>query len=203
MVKDWRNRNFRDDFYQSDIMTQAMKEVVFPLDSDTPGNGRRSHNKKALLIYQFNVTSQKFIIDCFSQPTLPSMVYEIWMVYLPIEEVVALLDSGQPYHYLKLGNIFLQPKNESDPMAAIFNQHTTWVSGEVEYKGRRCKRMAWFGTWKSREAEEIYKATVIWGRKNNGGKRLASDLFIEQLNCLGMVGYETWHAKFEEIKTWM
>jgi hypothetical protein len=203
MVKDWRNRTDRDDFYQSDIMTQAMKEVIFPLDSDTPGNDRRSHNKKALLIYQFDVTSQKLIIDCFSKPTLPSMVYEIWMVYLPIEEVVALLDSGQPYQYLKLVNIFLQPKNKSDPMAAIFNQHTTWISGEVEYKGRRCKRMAWFGTWKSRKAEEIYKTTVIWGRKDNGEKRLASDLFIEQLNCLGMVGYETWHAKFEEIKTWM
>lgn len=29
------------------------------------------------------------------------------MVYLPIEEVVALLDLGRPYYYLKLVNIFL------------------------------------------------------------------------------------------------
>lgn len=203
MVKDWRSRAHRDNFHQSDAMTQTMKEVIFSPDSDTPTNNKRSDNNKALLIYQFDVTSQKFIIDCFSKPTLPSMVYEIWMVYLPIEEVVALLDLGRPYHYLKLVNIFLQPKNESDSMAAIFNQHITWISGEVEYKGRRCKRMAWFGTWKSSEAEEIYKTSVVWGSKDNGEKKLASGLFIEQLNGLGMVGYETWHAKFEEIRTWM
>ncbi|CAG7976975.1 unnamed protein product [Penicillium nalgiovense] len=63
--------------------------------------------------------------------------------------------------------------------------------------------MAWFGTWKSRQAGEIYKVTVVWGSKDDGEKKLASDLFIEQLNRLGMVRYETWHAKFEEIKTWM
>lgn len=203
MVKDWRSRALRDEFHQSDAMTQTMKEVIFSSDSDTTSNDRRSHNDKALLIYQFDVTSRKFIVDCFSKSILPSMVYEIWMVYLPIEKVVALLDSGPPYHYLKLVNIFLQPKNESNPMAAIFDQHITWISGEVEYKGRRCKRMAWFGAWKSSEAEEIYKTTVVWGSKENGEKKLASDLFIEQLNGLGMVGYEAWHAKFEEIQKWM
>ncbi|KAJ5201286.1 hypothetical protein N7449_006089 [Penicillium cf. viridicatum] len=202
----WRSRTHRDEFHQSDAMTQTMKEVIFSPDSNTTSNDRTSQNDKAFFIYQFDVNSTKFIVDCFSKSDLPSMVYEIWMVYLPIEEVVALLDSDPPYYNLKdlkLVNIFLQPKNESDPMAAIFEQHITWISGEVEYKGRRCKRMAWFGAWKSEEAEELYKTTVAWGSKDNGEKKLASDLFIERLNGLGMVGYETWHARFEEIKTWM
>jgi hypothetical protein len=46
------------------------------------------------------------------------------MVYLPIKEIVALLDLDPPYHNLKdlkLLNISPQPKNESDPMAAIFD----------------------------------------------------------------------------------
>ncbi|CAG7977008.1 unnamed protein product [Penicillium nalgiovense] len=58
-------------------MIWAMKEVIFSPGSDTTGNNRRNYNKKALLIYQFNMTSQNFTIDCFSKPTLPSIVYEI------------------------------------------------------------------------------------------------------------------------------
>ncbi|KAJ6150247.1 hypothetical protein N7471_001446 [Penicillium samsonianum] len=199
----WRSRALRDEFHQSDAMTQTMKEVIFLPDSDTPSNDRRSHNNKALLIYQVDNTVGTFIIDCFSDSSLSSMVYEIWMVYFPIEVVVAMSDSKPLYDYPKLVNIFLQPDEEPSPMAAILNQTVAWVSGEVVYKGRRCKRMAWFRTWKSREAEYIYKTTVSWGRKDNGEWKLASNSFVEELNGLGMVGYEAWHAKFEEIQTWM
>lgn len=202
MGKDWRSRTLRNEFHQSDLMTRDMKEVIFS-DPDTPGNDRRSNNKEALLIYQVNNTVGTFIIDCFSDSSLSSMFYEIWMVYFPIEDLLAMSDSKPLYDYPKLVNISLQPDEEPHPMSAILNQTIAWISGEVVYKGRCCKRMAWFGTWKSREAEDIYKTTVSWGRKDNGEWKLASDLFIEQLNGLGMVGYETWHTKFEEIKTWM
>lgn len=128
MGKDWCSRTYRDEFHQSDTTTQTIKEVIFSLDSDTTSNDRTSHNDKAFFIYQFGVNSIKFIVDYFSKSDLPSIVYEIRIVYLPIEEVVALLDSHPPYYNLKdlkLVNISLQPKNESDPMAAIFQQHIT------------------------------------------------------------------------------
>ncbi|CAG8098180.1 unnamed protein product [Penicillium nalgiovense] len=198
----WRNRTLRNEFRQSDTMTETMKKVIFLPDSDAPSN-EGSYNNEALSIYQVNNTVGTFIIDCFSYSSLSSMVYEIWMVYFPIGDVVAMSDSKPLYDYPKLVNIFLQPDEEPNPMAAILNQTVAWISGEVVYKGRRCKRMAWFRTWKSREAEDIYKTTVSWGRKDNGEWKLASNSFVEELNGLGMVGYEAWHAKFEEIQTWM
>jgi hypothetical protein len=184
------------------MMTEPMKKVIFSPDSDGPCH-EGSYNNEALSIYQVENTVGTFIIDCFSVSSLPSMVYEIWTVYFPIEDVVAISDSRPLYDYPKLVNIFLQPYEEPHPMAAILNQTVAWVSGEVVYKGRRCKRIAWFRTWKSREAEDIYKSTVSWGRKDNGEWKLASNSFVEELNGLGMVGYKAWHAKFKEIQTWM
>ncbi|KAJ5550661.1 hypothetical protein N7461_005359 [Penicillium sp. DV-2018c] len=198
----WRSRTLRNQFRQSDTMTETMKKVIFLPDSDAPSN-EGSYNNEALSIYRVNNTVGTLIIDCFSCPSLSSMIYEIWMVYFPIEDVVAMSDSKPLYDYPKLVNIFLQPDEEPNPMAAILNQTVAWISGEVVYKGRRCKRLAWFGTWKSREAEDIYKTTVSWGRKDNGEWKRASNLFADELNGFGMVGYEAWHAKFEEIQTWM
>ncbi|CAP80881.1 hypothetical protein EN45_095990 [Penicillium chrysogenum] len=198
----WRSRTLRNEFRQSDMMTEPMKKVIFSPDSDGPCH-EGSYNNEALSIYQVENTVGTFIIDCFSDSSLPSMVYEIWTVYFPIEDVVAISDSRPLYDYPKLVNIFLQPYEEPHPMAAILNQTVAWVSGEVVYKGRRCKRIAWFRTWKSREAEDIYKSTVSWGRKDNGEWKLASNSFVEELNGLGMVGYKAWHAKFKEIQTWM
>ncbi|KAJ5173793.1 uncharacterized protein N7500_001724 [Penicillium coprophilum] len=54
--------------------------------------------------------------------------------------------------------------------------------------------------WNSREAEDIYKTTVTRGSEDSGEWKLASDSFVEELNALRMLGYEAWHAKFEEIK---
>lgn len=134
MGKDWHSRTTRNEFHQSDVMTQTMKEVIFS-DSDIPHNGRRNNNKDALLIYQVDSTVGIFIIDCLSKSSLSSMVYEIWMVYFPIEDVLAMSDSKPLYDYPKLVNIFLQPDEELNPMSAILNQTIAWISGEVVYKG--------------------------------------------------------------------
>jgi hypothetical protein len=57
--------------------------------------------------------------------------------------------------------------------------------------------------WKSKEAEELYKTTVRWVA-GHGGKsskvQLTLKIFIDDLKGLEMVGYETWHAQFEDIR---
>jgi hypothetical protein len=56
---------------------------------------------------------------------------------------------------------------------------------------------------KSKEAEELYKTTVRWVREDKGKSckpRLTLNMFIDDLKILGMVGYETWHAHFEDIR---
>jgi hypothetical protein len=57
MDKDEWQRTHRDEFCQSDIITQIIKEAIFLPDSGSPGNHRRRPNDKALLIYRFiNIT---------------------------------------------------------------------------------------------------------------------------------------------------
>ncbi|CAI7641782.1 unnamed protein product [Penicillium bialowiezense] len=193
MVKDWRRRAQRDVFRQSDAMTQTMKEIIFSPDPD-------SHSK-AVSIYRYLYASAKFILDCFSKPNRPDMVYEVWTVYFPVEVIVALLDSDPLYKFPRMINYRSHPYASEDPISAVLAQVTAFVAGEVEYKGRRCKRIAWFMNWKSTGEEKTYKETE-YGRKENGQLWTVMEAFIEKLHGLGMVGYESWHAKFQEIKHW-
>ncbi|KAJ5146322.1 uncharacterized protein N7515_000886 [Penicillium bovifimosum] len=193
MVKDWRRRAQRDVFRQSDAMTQTMKEIIFSPNPD-------SHSK-ALSIYRYIYASAKFILDCFSKPNRPDMVYEVWTVYFPVEVIVALLDSDPLYKFPRMVNYRSHPYASEDPIGAVLAQVTAFVAGEVEYKGRRCKRIAWFMNWKSTGEEKTYKGTE-YDRKENGQGSTVMESFIEKLHGLGMVGYESCHAKFQEIKHW-
>lgn len=129
------------------------------------------------------------------------MVYEVWTVYFPAEHIVAILDSDPHYRFPRMVNYGSLPCASEDPIGAVLTQIIAFVSGEVEDKGRRCKRIAWFMNWKSTGEEVIYKETVR-SRKENGEGRTVMDSFIKELQGLGMVGYESCHAKFGEIKKW-
>jgi len=199
MVKGWWRITHRDEFRQSGAMTQTMKEVIFLPDSDSPGNHRSSPNDKALLIYRFLGTDQKFIQGCFSKSSRPDMVYEVWTVYFPAEDIVTILNSDPLYRFPRMVNYRSQPSEVFDPIGAALTQIIAYISGEVEYRGRRCKRIAWFMNWKSSGDEEIYKETAF-SREKDGEWRTVVGSFIDELYSLGMVGYESCHAKFEEIK---
>jgi hypothetical protein len=127
------------------------------------------------------------------------MIYEVWTVYFPAEDIVALLDSDPYYRFPRMINPGFLPHETEDPTGAVLTQVTALVSGEVEVKGRRCKRIAWFMNWKSTGEEEIYKKTVCSRKKNTEGPTVM-DILIKELQGLGMLGYESCHAKFEEIK---
>ncbi|CAG8429173.1 unnamed protein product [Penicillium salamii] len=195
----WWRRAQRDEFRQSDAMTQTMKEVIFLPDPGSPDNFRSSPNDNAILTYRFMSTSWKFILDCFSKPRRPDMIYEVWTVYFPAEDIVAILDSDLHYRFPRMKNPGFLPDASEDPIGAVLFQIIALVSGEVEYKGRSCKRIAWFMNWKSTGEEKIYKETVCF-RKKNEERPTVMDIFIKELQGLGMVGYESCHAKFEQIK---
>ncbi|KAJ6092295.1 hypothetical protein N7467_004264 [Penicillium canescens] len=133
----WWRRARRDEFRQSDTMTQTMKEVIFLPDPGSPEIFRSSPNDKAIFIYRFMYTSQKFILDCFSKRRRPDMVYEVWTVYFPAEDIVAILDSDPHYRFPRMVNYRSLPYESEDPIGAVLTQIIAFVSGEVEYKGRR------------------------------------------------------------------
>ncbi|CAG7943847.1 unnamed protein product [Penicillium salamii] len=199
LIIHWRRRSQREEFRQSDAMTQTIKEVIFLPDPGSPDNFRSSLNDKAILIYQYMSTLWKFIMDCFSKPSRPDMIYEVWTVYFPAEDIVAILESNLHYRFPRVRNPGFLPDETEDPLGAILFQIIALVSGEVEYKGRSCKRIAWFMNWKSTGEEKIFKEKVRF-RKNREEKPTVMDIFIKELQGLGMLGYESCHAKFEEIR---
>ncbi|CAG8364901.1 unnamed protein product [Penicillium salamii] len=198
-LEDWWRRAQRDEFRQSDAMTQTMKEVIFLPDPGSPDNFHSSLNDKAILIYQYMSTHWKFIMDCFSKPSRPDMIYEVWTVYFPVEDIVAILESNLHSRFPRMRNPGFLPDASEDPLGAILFQIIALVSGEVEYKGRSCKQIAWFMNWKSTGEEKIFKEIVRF-RKNKEERPAVMDVFIKELQGLGMLGYESCHAKFEEIK---
>ncbi|CAG7990495.1 unnamed protein product [Penicillium salamii] len=192
-------RTHQDEFRQSDAITQTMKEVIFLPEFDSPGNHSSSPNNKAFSIYHYRGTLQKFILDCFSKSSRPDMVYEVLTGYFPAEEIIAILNSDPSYRFPRMVNYKSHPWASEDPIGAALTQVAGYVSGEVEYRGRCCKRVAWFFNWKSSEDEEIYKDTPF-SRDKNGEWRTVMGSFIDELQGLGLVGYESFHAKFKEIK---
>jgi hypothetical protein len=174
-------------------MTQAMKEVIFLPEFDSPSSHSSSPNNEALSIYRYHGTLQKIILDCFSKSSRPDMVYEVLTGYFPAEDIVAIFNSDSSYRFPRMVNYKSHPWASDDPYGAALTQAVAYVSGEVDYRGRRCKRVAWFFNWKSSGDEEIYKETEV-----SRGTVMGS--FIDELHGLGMVGYESFHAKFREIK---
>lgn len=95
-------------------------------------------------------------------------------------------------------NYSSRPCLSLDPFGAALTKIVALVAGEVEYKGQRCRRIAWFMDWKSPGEEAIYKETEHCKRKN-GEWRTVLESFTDELQNLGMVGYETCYAKFAGI----
>jgi hypothetical protein len=130
----------------------------------------------------------------------PRIIHEVWMVYFPIYTLDA--EKKHERRLPLLTNLY-EGYDESNPMTGIVAHDIAWLSGEIKYQRVQCQRLVWFMKWKSK-AKELYKTTVQWLRGNNVKEKsckpqLTLNMFIEDLKNLGMVGFETWHAQFEDI----
>lgn len=132
---------------------------------------------------------------------LNPLIYEVWMVYLPIEALEAgkKKESQMP----RLMNFYERDEEPNNPMSGILSQHIVWLSGETIYQGMQCQRLVWFLEWRSKEAEELYKTKAYWdweGEGKNRKPKLLLKTFVDKLKGLGMIGYEAWHAQFVGIQ---
>ncbi|KAF3389629.1 hypothetical protein F1880_003949 [Penicillium rolfsii] len=178
-----RNRFLRTDLFAHNAKTTLYSDIVY-------------------FSYRVDYSIGKMISAGFPFSPDPRQIHELWMAYFPVYTLDA--EKKRERWLPRLMN-FYERDEESDPMAGIVSQDIAWLSGETNYQGVQCQRLVWFMEWKSKEAEELYKSTVRWVRETEGnGKsrklQLTFDMFIEDLKSLGMVGYETWHAHFEDIR---
>ncbi|CAP81005.1 hypothetical protein PCH_Pc12g13780 [Penicillium rubens Wisconsin 54-1255] len=152
-------------------------------------------------IYRVDYCIGKMIHAGFPMYPDPRQIHEVWMVYFP----TYTLDSEKKRERQLpiLLNFYGRDEEPSNPMSGILSHNIAWLSGKINNQGVQCQRLAWFMEWKSKEAEELYKTTVRWVREDKGKSckpQLTLSMFIDDLKSLGMVGYETWHAHFEDIR---
>lgn len=80
---------------------------------------------------------------------------------------------------------------EPSAMAGFISQQFGWMEGGIEYHGRAARRLVYFFKFKDEEAERRYKETMMSGK--------VMEQFFENLQKLGMLGYESQHARFLEV----
>ncbi|KAJ5124944.1 uncharacterized protein N7515_008769 [Penicillium bovifimosum] len=188
IIIQWLSETHRNDFHRTGRIAGNAKTTLY------------QYSDNVYSIYRVDYCIGKMIHAGFPMYPDPRKIHEVWMVYFP----VYTLDSEKKRERQLpiLLNFYERYDEPSNPMTGILSQSIAWLSGEIHYQGVQCQRLAWFMEWRSKEAEELYKTTVRWVRGEKGKHckpELTLNMFIDDLKSLGMVGYETWHAHFEDI----
>lgn len=86
------------------------------------------------------------------------------------------------------------------PGQALIGEHHGWAEGLVEYQGQRARRMVYILKWLDALGQQQYKQHEVKQRTRDGRiLRNEMEIFFNDLEELGMLGYETQNTQFLEI----
>lgn len=76
-----------------------------------------------------------------------------------------------------------------------------WAEGIVYHQGQPARRMIYMLKWFDELAQQQYKEEARWPKRTRDGQTilLAMDAFLDDLEDLGMLGYETRNVEFSEV----
>lgn len=128
----------------------------------------------------------------------PQKLYEVLTVYFPADldqENISSIEAfrGLPYWYMED-----EEGPAGNPWAAFKSQRRAWIEGSCEYQGKTARRLAVFIAFTDEAGERLYKEKAICKRAG----RPTGDVivnFFEDLEDLGMFGYESLHVEFLEV----
>lgn len=135
----------------------------------------------------------------------PQKLYEVLTVYLPVDlddATVSSLESliGLP-EWPEEVNWELTGYRSQHPMVGFLCQYHGWIEGKVEYRGQPARRLVYFFKFEDEEPEQYYKEELRWGRRIRNGREVwkVMEHFLEDLEKLGMIGFESRHVRFLEV----
>lgn len=134
----------------------------------------------------------------------PQRLYEILTVYLPADlddATVLSLEKCYGLPYWDAEPDWNSPEKPPDPMVGFLSQDRAWMDGKIEYRGQAARRLVYFFKFKDEEAEQHYKKNMRWGWRIRNGRKVweIMDNLLEDLEKLGMLGYESRHVRFLEV----
>lgn len=87
------------------------------------------------------------------------------------------------------------------PGEGLLFRHRGWADGAVEYQGQPARRMIYILYWLDKLAQQRYKQEEKSKKRTRDGRTLwnAMEGFFDDLEDLGMLGYETQSTQFLDI----
>jgi hypothetical protein len=156
------------------------------------------------LVWPINCASYDQIIRA-KPVSPPQKLYEVLTVYLPVDlddATIASLERliGLP-QWPEEVNWELKGYRSQHPMVGFLSQRRGWIEGKVEYCGQPAQRLVYFFKFEDEEAEQYFKEELRWGRRIRKGREVweVMEHFLEDLEKLGMIGFESRHVRFLEV----
>lgn len=126
----------------------------------------------------------------------PQKLYEILTIYLPVNlddtTVSSLEELKGPSHWTEEAELGSEEDRPKPPLGGFLSQNHGWMKKKVEYCGKAARRLLYFFEFEDEDAERHYKENIPGGRR-------VMEHFLENLQKLGMLGYESQHVRFLEV----
>lgn len=127
----------------------------------------------------------------------PQKLYEVVTIYFPADLDEASVSSIEQFRGLPCWHI-----DDEDPVdypsAALKSQRRAWIEGTCEYNAQAARRLVYFIGFVDEDGERIYKERVKYNRHGRPPWDVMANFFGE-LEDLGMIGYDSLHARFVEV----
>ncbi|KAJ5407559.1 hypothetical protein N7509_001442 [Penicillium cosmopolitanum] len=135
----------------------------------------------------------------------PQKLYEILTVYFPADlddTTVLSLEKCYGMIHWHAEPDWDSPEEPPHPMVGFLSQKRAWMNGKIEYRGQAARRLVYLFKFKDEEAEQHYKENMRWGSRIRNGRKIweVMDHLLEDLENFGMLGYESRHVRFLEVK---
>lgn len=151
-----------------------------------------------------------------ANPIWGSALYEIWTVFFPWDLPSTAIEALEGPSMR--GPIDMSPGHQMHedpgPCGGFLGRDHGWayspqdgaredataVKADVEYAGQRARRLVYFFRWHDEDAQARYKREMCWSsRDRTMVASNAMDVFLHDLEELGMLGYETQQGRFVEV----
>lgn len=153
-----------------------------------------------------------------ANPIWGPALYEIWTVFLPLHLSSATIQAIQgPEMRGPINFNQLTPDTEmedgANPCGGYLGNCHGWaysddgvrddvnaVRVDVEYAGQRARRLVYFFHWRDEEAQAQYKREMCWTSRDRTMVGCnAMEVFLHDLEQVGMLGYETQQGRILEV----
>ncbi|KAJ5625619.1 hypothetical protein N7510_001928 [Penicillium lagena] len=125
-----------------------------------------------------------------------------WLIIDLDDATVSSLEQLEgPPHWNEEASFEPEQERSKYPMTGFLSLAHGWMEGKVEYQGQAARRLVYFLGFKDEEGERCYKEEMRWGERIRNG-RINWDImehFFEDLENLGMIGFDSLHVRFLEV----